>query len=110
MDSILHKEYWGDDKGKPKVKSAGTQESSIYVKGLHGNSFVVDTPNVSFKIVDEMGFQKGHYILNNIVSFDLIDDKIIIHTSDEVKITYVFTSKIEAEQANEKLNNIINGL
>lgn len=110
MDSIFHKEYWGDEKKKTNVKSAGTQESSIYVRGLHGNSFVVDTPNVSFKIVDEMGFQKSHYLLNQIVSFDLMDDKIIIHTSDEIKITYVFTSIAEAEQANEKLNDIINGL
>lgn len=110
MDSILHKEYWGDESGKVNKKSKKQEPSSIYVTGLYGNSFVVDTPNISFKIVDEMGFQKGHYVLNNIVSFDLIEDKIIIHTSDEVSITYVFTSKLDAEIANNKINDIINGV
>lgn len=107
MDYISDKEFWNDLNRKKDLRP---QISSIYVKGLTKNSFQEDTKFISMKIVDTKGRQVGHYILNQITGFELKENKIILKTSDEIEITYEFVSTNDAELANEKLNDLINGL
>jgi hypothetical protein len=93
-----------------KVNGSITPISSVFYKNLNSNSFITDTPKVSFKIMDELGTEIGHYLLDNIVSFELDNERIIIYSSDKVFITYEFISITDAEIANNKLNNLINGI
>lgn len=86
------------------------EKSTVVIEGLSRNSFVVDTRYISMKIVDDKGFQVGHYNLKNITGFILLDNLITLSTSDEVGIKYYFISSVDAELANDKLNDIINGI
>jgi hypothetical protein len=94
---------------KNKLETEGNSDTSTYFIDLTRDSFVIDKRYISFKIIDELGKNIAHYTLDTIVSIDLDNNKIIIHTSDGVPITYVFRTIPDAEAANDKLNNFING-
>lgn len=105
MENLSYKDYQNKNVFKKR-----TEVSSVLITGLDKNSFVTDTKNISVKIVDDKGFQVGHYILKNITGFSLLENLITITTSDEMEIKYYFISSMDAEIANNKLNDIINGI
>lgn len=105
MENLSYKEFQNKDVFKNRK-----EKSTVIINGLSKNSFVVDTKYISMKIVDDKGFQVGHYNLKNITSFSLLENLITISTSDEVGIKYYFISSLDAELANNKLNDIINGI
>ena len=65
--------------------------------------------NKSFKIFDNFGSPIILFSTSEITSFELLDNTISIYTSDEIPFKLSFYTNDDAEFANEKLNQIING-
>lgn len=65
--------------------------------------------NTSLKIVDENNNILMHFSNSEITSFDLIDNSIYIYSTDTIPFVLRFSSNEEAEIANNRINDIING-
>lgn len=65
--------------------------------------------NKSFKIFDNFGSPIILFSTSEITSFELLDNTILIYTSDEIPFKLLFYTNNDAEFANEKINKIING-
>jgi len=63
MAPIIYNNYYH----KKNIKSKEKLTSSQVFKDLNKNAFIVDTPGISFKVVNSMGFEIGHYLISNIV-------------------------------------------
>lgn len=63
----------------------------------------------TFKALDKDGEIVMHFSIDEITSIELLDNTIRIYTSDEIPFVINFSSNGEAEYANDRINNMING-
>jgi hypothetical protein len=63
----------------------------------------------TFKVVNDEDKIIMHFSIDELTSIELFDNSLKIYTSDEIPFVMVFSSNGEAEFANDRINDIING-
>lgn len=75
----------------------------------HGSQIKSAIIEKSFKAVDKNGEIVMHFAISELTSIELLDNTIKIFTSDEIPFVIHFASNGEAEYANDRINDMING-
>lgn len=81
---------------------------SNVISGLAGVDIKTNIQNVSIKIV-KSGNTVGHFDLEQISSWDLSGNQIILNSSDEIPVTLVFINTDEAIIGDQRLTSAQNG-
>lgn len=70
---------------------------------------VTDVQDLSFKVISN-GVVIGHFINDQIVSWDVQGNSILLKTKDELVYTFSFVSVPECLLGDQRINDNINGL
>jgi hypothetical protein len=100
---------WKNHKPASKI-NVELDDNSIIVNSVEQikTSMIINT----WKIVDaeDPSIILMHFSNADIVSFDLVGNSIYLYSGDEIPYVLRFLSNYDAEIANERINNIINGI
>jgi hypothetical protein len=84
-------------------------DSTYYIE--HASQIKTNIINKTFKVIDNNTVDDIilHFNLDELTSWDLLDNMISIYTSDEIPTVIRFSSNDEAEEGNERINRLVNG-